>query len=47
MASLQRGRQVVDRQWWMVLLLVIVQSAIVLAGALLCGVVLLGSGLNG
>lgn len=38
MASLQRGRQVVDQQWWMVLLLVIVQSAIVLAGALLCGV---------
>jgi hypothetical protein len=38
MASLQRGRQVVDPQWWMVLLLVIVQSAIVLAGALLCGV---------
>jgi uncharacterized membrane protein len=29
---------VVDQQWWMVLLLVIVQSAIVLAGALLCGV---------
>jgi hypothetical protein len=38
MASLQRGRQVVDQQWWMVLLLVIVQSAIVLAGVLLCGV---------
>ncbi|MFN6345870.1 MAG: hypothetical protein ACK4V5_15075 [Cyanobium sp.] len=43
MASLQRGRQVVDRQWWMVLLLVIVQSAIVLAGALLCGVGLLAA----
>jgi uncharacterized membrane protein len=43
MASLQRGRRVVDRQWWMVLLLVIVQSAILLAGALLCGVGLLAA----
>jgi hypothetical protein len=43
MATLQRGRQVVDQQWWMVLLLVIVQSAIVLAGALLCGVGLLAA----
>jgi hypothetical protein len=43
MASLQRGRQVVDRQWWMVLLLVVVQSAILLAGALLCGVGLLAA----
>ena len=43
MASLQRGRQVVDRQWWMVLLLVVVQSAILLTGALLCGVGLLAA----
>jgi hypothetical protein len=43
LASLQRGRQVVDRQWWMVVLLLIVQSAIVIAGALLCGVGLLAA----
>lgn len=43
MASLQRGRRTVDQQWWMVVLLLIVQSAIVLAGALLCGVGLLAA----
>ncbi|MEO1003146.1 MAG: hypothetical protein AAFX65_08560 [Cyanobacteria bacterium J06638_7] len=41
LANLQRGRQVVDPQWWLVLLLV--QGAIVLAGALLCGVGLLAA----
>jgi hypothetical protein len=43
LASLQRGRQVVDGQWWMVVLLVIVQSAILMVGALLCGVGLLAA----
>lgn len=38
-ATLQRGRQVVDPQGWLVLLLLLlVQGAIVLAGALPCGV---------
>ena len=40
-ATLQRGRRVVDPQWWSVLLLLLVQGAIVVIGALLCGVGLL------
>lgn len=43
LATLQRGREVVDPQWWWVLLLLLVQGAIVLAGALLCGVGLLAA----
>ncbi|TVS05462.1 MAG: hypothetical protein EA413_06815 [Cyanobium sp. PLM2.Bin73] len=42
-ATIQRGRQVVDPQWWQVLLLLLVQAAIVLIGALLCGVGLLAA----
>lgn len=43
LATLQQGRRVVDPQWWRVLLLALVQGAIVLAGALLCGVGLLAA----
>ncbi len=43
LATLQRGRAVVDRQWWMVVLLGLVQGAIMLAGTLLCGVGLLAA----
>lgn len=43
LASLQRGRTVVDRQWWWVLLLGLVQGFILLIGALLCGVGLLAA----
>ena len=39
--TLQHGRRVVDPLWWQVLLLLLVQGAIVLLGALLCGVGLL------
>lgn len=41
--TLQHGRQVVEPQWWSVLLLVLVQGVIVLIGALLCGVGLLAA----
>ncbi|MEX1315600.1 MAG: hypothetical protein AB1Z22_00560 [Synechococcaceae cyanobacterium] len=41
--TLQHGRRVVDPQWWQVLLLLLVQGAIVLVGALLCGVGLLAA----
>jgi hypothetical protein len=40
-ATIQHGRKVVDPQWWQVLLLLLVQGAIVLIGALLCGLGLL------
>lgn len=40
-ATIQHGRRVVDPQWWQVLLLLLVQGAIVLIGALLCGLGLL------
>lgn len=36
--SLKRGQQLVDRQWWWVGLLLLVQSSIVLLGLLLCGI---------
>lgn len=42
-ATLQRGRAVVDPQWWWVVLLGLVQGAILLIGALLCGVGLLAA----
>ncbi|MCP9888029.1 hypothetical protein KBY96_08830 [Cyanobium sp. ATX 6A2] len=41
--TLQHGRRLVDPQWWQVLLLLLVQAAIVLIGALLCGVGLLAA----
>lgn len=41
--TLQRSRAVVDPQWWMVVLLGVVQFAILLVGALLCGVGLLAA----
>ena len=43
LATLQRGRGVVDPQWWQVLLLGIVQGLILVLGALLCGVGLLAA----
>ncbi|MEO1003148.1 MAG: hypothetical protein AAFX65_08570 [Cyanobacteria bacterium J06638_7] len=36
--TIQHGRQVVDPSWWSVVLLLIVESAIILVGLLLCGV---------
>jgi hypothetical protein len=42
-ATLQRGREVVDPQWWWVVLLGLMQGAILLIGALLCGVGLLAA----
>jgi hypothetical protein len=43
LATLQRGRSVVDPQWWQVLLLGLLQALILLVGALLCGVGLLAA----
>ncbi|MDI9407179.1 MAG: hypothetical protein QM522_10790 [Chitinophagaceae bacterium] len=43
LATLQRGREGVDPQWWWVLLLALLQGAILLVGALLCGVGLLAA----
>lgn len=42
-ATLKRSRAVVDPQWWWVVLLGLVQGAILLIGALLCGVGLLAA----